>query len=342
MRTRIHILILSVFLLVIALPVLPVSAAPNHTPNGYDVIAAVNAMRAANGLPALQADNALMSSAQGHSDYQASIGTWTHEGPGGTHPKDRAMAAGYGGGATVFVSENVAELSTNGTLEYLIYTIWSDTIHWNTMINPQYVHAGAGVTVGSNGLVYYTLDVGYIAGNPAAYTPGPSYTPGVGTLQPRGGTPTNSQIIMDVITATPGTDGTISHTVEQGQSLWSIAIAYGTTINEIVALNQLDPANPVVWAGQTLIIRIAFTPTVSPLPSETVPFLTATPRPTSTPRPLLPTRTITPTLTETPKSFIPSSLSLQTMDQRTMGIAIISICGLGLVIVAISGFRKRR
>jgi uncharacterized protein YkwD len=68
-----------------------------------DVISAVNSLRVSQGLQPFVVDNALMASAQGQSDYQAQLGYWTHEGPGGTSPRDRAIAVGFGGGATVFV-----------------------------------------------------------------------------------------------------------------------------------------------------------------------------------------------------------------------------------------------
>src|SRR4030042_6620801 len=75
--------------------------------DAYSLIDAVNNLRAANGLPAYQVNSILMAVAQGHSDYQAAIGQVTHTGAGGTRPRDRAAAAGYGGGGTVFFSEKI-------------------------------------------------------------------------------------------------------------------------------------------------------------------------------------------------------------------------------------------
>jgi uncharacterized protein YkwD len=83
----------------------------------YSMIDAVNNLRASNGLPPYEIDSILMSIAQGHSDYQAAIGEVTHTGAGGTRPRDRAAAAGYGGGGTFFISENIAggnDLSVDG------------------------------------------------------------------------------------------------------------------------------------------------------------------------------------------------------------------------------------
>src|SRR4030043_1255227 len=75
--------------------------------DAYSLIDAVNNLRAANGLPAYQVNSILMAVAQGHSDYQAAIGQVTHTGAGGTRPRDRAAAAGYGGGANFFMSEKL-------------------------------------------------------------------------------------------------------------------------------------------------------------------------------------------------------------------------------------------
>jgi uncharacterized protein YkwD len=46
-----------------------------------------------------------MAATQAHREYQASIVSVTHTGAGGTRARDRAVAAGYGGGATVNVSK---------------------------------------------------------------------------------------------------------------------------------------------------------------------------------------------------------------------------------------------
>ena len=97
--------ILSILLIALS-PAMQTRAAPHLS--GRELIDLVNQLRAANGLPPYQVNQALMAAAQAHSDYQASIGQVTHTGQGGTRPRDRAIAYGYGGGGTIFVSENIA------------------------------------------------------------------------------------------------------------------------------------------------------------------------------------------------------------------------------------------
>lgn len=338
MNRKIFYSILIFSFLLITTPGISVQPVKAQAGNAYDMIAAVNQMRASLGLPALQTDNILMSNAQSQSDYQASLGYWTHEGPGGTTPRDRASAAGYGGGATVFISENVAVLNTSVSFDTLIYSIWSDEVHWNTMTNPNYTHAGAGVAVSGDN-VYYTLDVGYIAGNPGGtYVPAATYTPGG---PPAAATDASSELIVAMITSTPHEDGTIIHVVQPGQAFWSIAIAYGTTINEIAELNNFEPDNLVVWAGDELLIQPSLEATIPPTSTITVRAPTRTPNPTQTPRPPTATKTVTQVTTPTPKPLIPNLPAIQ-VERRTLGIAMIVVSSLGLLMVVITGFRGRK
>ncbi len=327
------------FFVLLILPVVPVFQAKAQTGTVYDLIAAVNYLRSSQGISSLETDASLMSIAQTHSDYQASLGTWTHQGPDGSSPRDRAAAAGYGSGATVYISENVAVVNTSSSFETLIYTIWSDSLHWNTMTNPSYTHVGAGMTV-SGDEVYYTLDVGYVAGNPGSYVPGAStFTPAAdGSTS---GTEAVQDVVEPVITSTPNPDGSVIHPVDLGQSLWSIAIAYNTTINDIIFLNNLDPTAPAIWPGNQLVIKPSSMPSSTLPATETQVPPTRTPRPTHTPRPVLPTRTATiePTPTKAPLVQLPS---LRSIDRKGLGIGIIAFCAVGLLVVGLTGFRPNK
>ena len=300
------------------------------TTGAYDVLGAVNALRAANGLPALEANGSLMASAQGHSEYQAFLGTWTHEGAGGSSPKSRAIAAGYGGGATIFISENVAEISPTAGMDFLLYTIWADAVHWNTMTNPNYTHAGVGVAE-ANGEVFYTLDVGYISGSPGVQPAQATSSTGAGVA--------TVQYVQPVLAATPREDGSIVHIVEYGQALSTIAEIYGVTVDEIKALNGLT--TNTIWVGMELIIRVAFTPSMTPTITNTPVPPTRTPTPTRTLRP--PTLTFTPTITATPtpEKLLPA-FEMNADTRRGIAIGIIIACGAGLLFMVIGGLRKKK
>jgi LysM repeat protein len=296
----------------------------------YALIDAVNNLRAANGLPAYQTNSILMSIAQGHSDYQAAIGQVTHTGAGGTRPRDRAAAAGYGGGGTFFISENIAggnDLSVDEVISWWL----GDAPHTQTMLGANYKDIGAGVAV-SNGFVYYTIDVGYAAGSGSNSPPAATYNPGGPTPIP----------IFMVQTATPNPDGSVVHTVLSGQTISRIAEAYGLTEAELMALNNLT--SDAIYVGDKLIIRLTSTPG----PTATI---TATTTPT---RAATATRhpTRTPTVSSTP---INTSITTPTdANQKTTAssnsdpvgsMLVIVIVGLavgGVLLMVMGSFMKRK
>jgi LysM repeat protein len=299
--------------------------------NAYDVLAAVNALRTSNGLTPYQADGALMAAAQAHSDYQASIGTATHEGAGGTSSRDRAVAAGYGKGAQVFVTENIAVIATSGSMDTVISSFWSDQVHWNTMVNPQYQQAGAGVTE-QGGMLYITLDVGYIAGSTASANTSQGV---VAPPAPQSAPTETPQFIVNVVTATPLADGSIYHTVQYGEFLVNIAQSYGLTMQQLKDLNNMH--DDYLKAGQRLKIRDAMSPTPSLSPTATPRPPTRTPTASATIATPTLTRTPTQTRTPTPKPLIPP---LHSMDRRVFAYFIIAVCSLGLVMVLVNWLRK--
>ncbi len=291
-------------------PLFGARASSKIIPSGSasDVIALVNQLRKANGLPPYQTNNALMAAAQKHSDYQASISTVTHTGPGGSRPADRAKAAGYGGGANIFVSENIMG-GTNLSPQQAVQWWQGDTPHLNTMLSPNYQDVGVGVGV-SGGVVYYTMNAGYVSGAPAPQqTP---TTPADGT-SPTATTGPTAAVIMPVQVATPRPDGSIVHVVEPGQALWNIAAAYQVDLQDLLALNTLTE-NSIIFPGDKLTIRSAdTTPTSTDSPpdvSASAASSTNEPRPSSSPsaKPraqMVSTSTVSPA-SGTPHSFSPT------------------------------------
>jgi hypothetical protein len=248
--------------------------------DAYALIDAVNTLRINNGLAPYEINSILMSIAQAHSDYQAAIGSVTHIGAGGTRPRDRAAAAGYGGGGTFFISENIAggtDLSVDGAI-----SMWlGDDPHIQTMLSSNYQEVGAGAAV-ANGFVYYTLDAAYVAGG--SYNPPATTYPGGPTALP----------YYAVKTATPNPDGSIVHTVMLGQNLSLIATGYGVKVEELMELNHLT--SDTIYEGDILIIQLGDTP--HPTATQT-----ATPTPT---RAASPTRNPTHTPTHTATAQVPT------------------------------------
>lgn len=335
--------ILAVILLLLLLPVyhpaqasthrvLPFSLSPLYQGSGYDVIAAVNSLRAANNLPAYEIDGALMSAAQGHSEYQASSGKPSHTGAGGSTPKSRAVAAGYGNGAAINVSENIAS-GTSMTPANAIQIWQGDSLHLNTMLSSNYTHAGAGIA--SDGRVtYITLDVGYITGQAggtgsrSSQVPTASAVPGA-TNQTPANKPGQGFVLVPVTTVTPQTDGSIVHIVQPGEVLLNIAQAYGVSLSFLYELNGLNEKS-VIYPGEKVKIKDPDpTPTATATPTET-PIPTATRRPTRTPTFTPAATTPTPQATELPAEpveTVPSGI-----DPLLLAIILLMVIGISLVI----------
>jgi hypothetical protein len=80
---------------------------------------------------------------------------------------------------------------------------------------------------------------------------------------------------------------------------------------------------------------------VSPTVTQTPRPPTRTPTPTRTPRPPTRTPTVTATVTATPLSLA-GLLPQDPQDRRSMGIALIVVCALGLVLVGASSLKLRK
>lgn len=262
------------FLTVNLLPSNNVAARPVQVPSyasAFELIVAVNDLRASYGLPAYNVSSILMGTAQGQAEFMASTGTVTHSGPGGISLTDRLINAGYSmaGG---FRAENILSTSPDASgYEIVNSGYWADSDHQNTMLSPNLSEIGAGVAV-AGGRGYYVIDCAQPSG---AQLPPSS---GSGTSSTQG----PSQIMAAVVLSTPREDGAVIHEVQYGQSLWSIAIAYETKIDEIKRLNGLTSNE--IYLGQKLLVKVVgtATPTV-PVPTETPTTIPLTKTPTHVP-----------------------------------------------------------
>ena len=221
------------------------SAPPNQT-NAYELILAMNTLRVSYGLPALIEDPIVNAVAQSTAATMAANNMSWHIGD----VRGRLAASGYGGGATVWATENFA-VSGGGWGIDEIMAAWADPDHMRPAVNPAYCHVGAGAAQASNGRIYYVLQAAYIAGQECGSS-SPS-SPSGGTPQPGAVPNPVSQLIIPVKIATPDAEGKIFHEVRAGQSFWSIAIAYQITIRDLEVWNNLSRNTPL-QAGQRLFI----------------------------------------------------------------------------------------
>ena len=219
--------------------------APSNQVSAYELILAMNTLRVSYGLPALIEDPIVNAVAQSTAATMAANNMSWHIG----NVRGRIAAAGYGGGGTVWATENFA-VSSGGMGIDEIMAAWADPDHMRPAVEPAYCHVGAGAAQTSDGRIYYVLQAAYVSGQECGSS-SPSSPGGV----PQPGTVPNlvPQIIIPVKIATPDAEGKVFHEVQAGQSFWSIAIAYQITIRDIEVWNNLSRDIPLK-TGQRLFI----------------------------------------------------------------------------------------
>lgn len=255
----------------------------------------VNALRASNGLSPYKTNSILMTVAQSHADYLASKGVVTHFGEDGTRPYQRALAAGYSVAGDLSAGGSFAENIHSGSnlSPAGVVTFWQgDTANSETMLSAVYQDIGVGESI-ANGVTYYVLVAGS-EGDALAPTATATLSSSVFVISTAGARATPEIVVF---LSTPLENGEIFHVVKKNEGLWSLALAYSTTVEQIKLLNGL--ATDEIFEGQTLLVfRPApdtATPTVEvtatlgiPTSTPTIP-VTQTAAPTSTPVPTPPT-----------------------------------------------------
>ncbi len=202
-----------------------------------DLISAMNVLRTSYGLQALIEDPTINTVAQNTAQYMAdNLLSW-HIGD----VAGRLAAAGYGGGNKVWATENFA-IGYDASIDEIM-VMWSDESHMLPAVKPYYCNIGAGTAQASNGSTYYVLQAAYVSGQACDSNTSPG-----GPVEGGG-----FGIIVPVKIATPDATGKIVHVVQSGQSFWAIAVAYQTTIKEILRWNNL-PEGTVLQIGQELVI----------------------------------------------------------------------------------------
>ena len=285
-------------------------------PSPSALIDAVNNLRVAQGLNALNTHPVLMQVAQGQADALAATnGAIGHSRPSGITLEEQLILLGYplSGDLSLggYRSENFAVGRPGSTVQETIQRWLGDAPHTNTMLAEYRSDIGAGVAVGNDGQIYYVIETALqTESGQHQSSAGPILTGIPMTQTALLGDATQaalslsvSQYIIPVTLSTARPDGDVFHEVLNGQSLWSIAIAYGVKIDQIKRYNNLPDVT--IYNGQTLLIQIDAT---QPAP-EIAQIITATPMQSQSqllsPSAKPPSST-TPTLTITPELESPA------------------------------------
>jgi LysM repeat protein len=289
-------LALTLIVLGVFFPVANAVAQPATLPSiqnsANDLIAGVNALRVANGLPAYTVNSILMRVAQDQANYMAATGQIAHR-PGLTQ---RLLDAGYplagdlsqGG----FRAENIT--SGNKTAAQAVQGWTGDALHTNTMLSPNLTEIGAGVAkVGNTYYMVIECALPTTSGQPQAYTP-VSGGPVIGTSAP-------SDFIVPISVSTPDENGLVYHEVQYGQTLWAIAIEYGVKIDELRTLNDLGPTTDI-YQGDRLLVKENVLPSPAPVTNT----VTVTPTGPVKIFAVMASPTSTLFLTETPSATVDS------------------------------------
>lgn len=251
----------------------PASQATITSPS--QLIDVVNNLRISYGLQTLTVHPILMQSSQSQADYMAATSQVTHTRPGGITFTQQLLALGFplsgdlslGGFRAENIIMNSDPLVWNG-----VPSGWQDDAHMNTMLSQNFTHIGAGISQGADGY-YYALDCAAVTGSGQMQGSASSILTSVpGSEGTSGNSLGISQFMVPVILSTARSDGDVRHKVQYGQTLWSIAIEYGTTIRSIQALNSLGEDSTVYQGQELLVLKGATQPppaTVTPLPFPT-------------------------------------------------------------------------
>jgi len=301
-------------------------------PSPYDLIQRVNWLRNGNGYAALVIDPVLMASAQSVAETWAYTGYLDHSG----NTREKLIAAGYGAGDLPWGTENVAS-GPNMSISDVLAGPWNDALHAIPWTGVNYRHIGAAI-VEVDGTFFYVLHAGYTSNG--IYEPGVVSTPDPNATPDPAGTATAavSQLVIAVWTAVPDAEGNVVHEVRPGQSLWSIADAYGSSVEDLAVINGLTTDNPTLYVGQKLLIRVVkpeLTGTAAPTVVENVGQATGTPTPA-------PTMTALPTSAASITPTVSISQAEYETRERWWLFGILATLGVGLLLVTLGNFEIRR
>jgi LysM repeat protein len=322
-----RVLFFTLLLLVLSLlPLEKVFASPfaeAGKPTVAQVIEAVNALRIDNGLDALSVHTALMQAAQTEAEGIAN-GMPGHWRPYGLTLGQWLISLGYPLAGDLsqdgYRSENWL-MARNA--EEAIQAWTGDGEHSNTMLSPDRSDIGVGIAASDDVYIIVlvtALQTGNGAMQSAAY---PLLTQVSSSNSGAGDGSLLSQYMKPVALNTARPDGDVIHKIQYGQSLWSIAVAYHTTIEQIRAWNNLWEAT-TVYEGEVLLVQKGAT---QPPPATPTPRASITPLSTAIARRAIPSSTVT----------VPRSPMSPGENAPSPSLSLVNLVGLVLVLFALGG-----
>ena len=242
----------------------------------------INQLRAEYDRPELILDAALQKVAAAQVSVFAKLNRLSERSRDNRSLKSIAQEYQYAGGAAFSLHQNSAMVWRTTPPEYIIEEIWFSTVGERAkLLSADYLHAGIA-TIVINNRRFVALITGKLANGSLTYTPLPTIENATPPPDVAPWTETERPSENPVVTSTPAADGSVAHVVLKDQTLSEIAAAYDIGWNGLALLNSLDLENPVIYEGDTILIRPRFTDTVTPTITKTPIPPTRTPRPTYT------------------------------------------------------------
>jgi len=310
---------------------------PSSAPSPADVINAVNNLRISEGLNTLSVHSVLMDVAANQASALAATGgAIGHQRPCGMTLGQQLLVMGFPlwGDLSLdgYRSENWV---TADTIEQVMSFWLGDAAHRNTMLSPERSDIGAAVAISDQ--VYVVLETALKTNSGQHQSTAYDILTSVPMTQSACmGLTTNSdgsisQYSIPVAVSTARLDGDVIHEVQYGQTLWSIAVLYNTTIVELKRLNNLP--DDTIAPGWKLLIQKGAT---QPAPMADTPHVLTTPTETKFPT-AIPFHTATPTVTIT----VPTVPLGQQIKQNSR-VVVALLIAFSVLLAGLIGFGKKK
>ncbi len=251
---------LSIVLSVLFLFCQVTSLAAAPTSQQDEVFGLINQLRQTYGLTGFTYNAGLAAAAQQHAQWMAENNNISHTGSGGSRPQDRANNNGYAGA----VSENI--VGGTALTPFEGFTWWQNSpVHLNTMLSQR--HSEAGIGFATDGTWnYYAL----VVGRPGTFVGSTQQTTTGANANSVAPQEQQSEplVVVPIQVADASEDGSIVHTVQQGQTAWALALRYDVPLSNVFAYNNLSDSS-TIKPGDTLIMKLpeSAEPLATPTPS---------------------------------------------------------------------------